>query len=400
MTQVTEFSPFLPSEKALTQHGLPDRARALDQKASSLAGWLAPMTLATLREYMAVINSYYSNLIEGNNTLPHDVRSAQAGDYSNDPERRDLQMESVAHIKVQHWLSEQPNDLETVFSIERIQAIHEQFYSQLPESLRYINNDGELLEVRPGELRNRGVRVGRHIPPPPEAVSAALQSMLSHYRSGHFQGLTRTLVSLAAHHRLLWIHPFLDGNGRVARLWLDDCLRATGTQGIGVWCISRGLAKASATYKARLHNADQPQQGKTDGRGPLSESTLVEFLDFMLSTAQDQVGFMTDLLDLGNLQVRLSRFVDTYNASRDKDAPPLKPATATIIWSAFMQGEISRSKAIEMTGEQSERSARRVLSQLKSLNLLTETSSRSPLRWTIHENMESVYFPGLAPTGK
>jgi Fic family protein len=26
------------------------------------------------------------------------------------------------------------------------------------------------------------------------------------------------LAAAAAHHRLLWIHPFADGNGRVARL--------------------------------------------------------------------------------------------------------------------------------------------------------------------------------------
>ena len=30
----------------------------------------------TIRRHMAVINSYYSNLIEGNRTLPHEIRQA------------------------------------------------------------------------------------------------------------------------------------------------------------------------------------------------------------------------------------------------------------------------------------------------------------------------------------
>jgi len=44
-----------------------------------------------------------------------------------------------------------------------------------------------------------------------------------------------------------------------------------------------------------------------------------------------------------------------------------------------------------------ERSARRLLSQLKSEGLLSETSSKSPLRWEIPEHSEPWYFPNLTP---
>ena len=56
-------------------------------------------------------------------------------------------------------------------------------------------------------------------------------------------GKTDTIVATAAaHHRLLWIHPFLDGNGRVARLMSHATLLDALDTG-GVWSIARGLAR-------------------------------------------------------------------------------------------------------------------------------------------------------------
>ena len=52
------------------------------------------------------MNCYYSNLIEGHNTHPVDIERALAGDYSTDPEKRDLQLEAKAHIAVQKWIDE------------------------------------------------------------------------------------------------------------------------------------------------------------------------------------------------------------------------------------------------------------------------------------------------------
>jgi Fic family protein len=46
----------------------------------------------------------------------------------------------------------------------------------------------------------------------------------------------------AAHHRLAWIHPFLDGNGRVARLMSHATLLDALDTG-AVWSVARGLAR-------------------------------------------------------------------------------------------------------------------------------------------------------------
>jgi hypothetical protein len=50
------------------------------------------------------LNCYYSNLIEGHNTLPIDIDRALKDDYAGDPKRRNLQLEARAHIEVQRMI--------------------------------------------------------------------------------------------------------------------------------------------------------------------------------------------------------------------------------------------------------------------------------------------------------
>jgi DNA-binding IclR family transcriptional regulator len=75
---------------------------------------------------------------------------------------------------------------------------------------------------------------------------------------------------------------------------------------------------------------------------------------------------------------------------------PLKSNAALILYTAFIHGEIGRAEALELCA-MPERSARRLLSQLKSEGLLSETSSKSPLRWEVPEHAEPWYFPDLTP---
>jgi Fic family protein len=396
---ILDIAPFTPSDKALQGSALPDKAMELHKKSAKLSGQLAEQTRLTLETYMRVINSYYSNLIEGNATRPHEIRAAQRGSYSQDLARRDLQKESLGHMAVQEWLQEQPLDLEQVFSPEFIKQIHKQFYDNIPESLWDIKNDvGELVgRVVPGEWRDQLVEVGVHVPPNADSLPSLMNGFCDTYHPKRFSGDRKLIAIMAAHHRFTWIHPFLDGNGRVGRLITDAALKAAGLDSYGVWCLSRGLANKNSNYKKFLALADQPRQGDYDGRGQLSEKGLVTFCDYMLDAAIDQVDYISDLLDLNRLKKRIDAYIQARNDSRvqgmDKE---LKPVAGLILHAAFMYGEIDRGQALELSG-MPERSARRLLAQLKSDGLLSETSSKSPLRWEIPEHAEPWYFPGLAP---
>src|SRR5690554_7823971 len=130
MTSFMDLAPFVPQEEALIKYELLDLASTLNREAAKLTGRLADETAGTIRKHMAVINSYYSNLIEGNRTLPHEIREAQRGHYSDDPVKRDHQLESVAHVKVQEWIGGQELALETVCSTDFILELHCRFYEE------------------------------------------------------------------------------------------------------------------------------------------------------------------------------------------------------------------------------------------------------------------------------
>jgi len=395
---MNDFAPFIPSDDALNRSDIADKAMALTAASAKLSGQLHPKSLETLERYMRVINSYYSNLIEGHATRPDEVRAAQRGEYSDDPAKRDLQLESLAHISTQGWIRESDPDIDGVFSVEFISEVHRRFYQEIPEQMWLIfDAKGQAVDkVVPGAWRSHGVTVGQHIAIPGEQVADAMQHFCRIYDPSRYRGDRRLIAIAAAHHRFAWIHPFADGNGRVVRLLTDAALRAVGLDSYGAWCLSRGLARSSASYKTRLHNADQTRQGSYDGRGPLTEKGLITFCDYMLDTANDQVRYISDLLSVHALRERIDGYVQARNDGRVRGVEKLKPVAATLLYTAFIQGEISRAQAIELTG-MSERSASRLLSELKKDGLLSDSSNKSPLRWEIPEHAEPWYFPELAP---
>lgn len=400
-TVVFDFTPFVPSDQALEKSGLPDKAILLNQKSFKLAGKLAGHTQRVLETHMRVINSYYSNLIEGNATRPYEIRAAQRGEYHADPAKRDLQMESLGHMAVQQWLQELSPDLDQIFTPAFIQEIHRQFYQHIPESLWAIKDDADKVvgRVTPGEWRGEQVSIGQHLPPEPADLSRLMERFCEIYHPSRFNGDRKLIAIMAAHHRFAWIHPFLDGNGRVGRLITDAALKAAGLESYGAWCLSRGLANKNGNYKKYLAAADQPRQGDYDGRGQLTEKGLLGFCDYMIDVAIDQVDYISDLLNLAEMKKRINAYVAARNDHRVPDASePLKPVAGLILYNAFINGELKRSEALQLCG-MPERSARRLLSQLKTEGLLSETNNKSPLRWEIPEHAEPWYFPQLAPQG-
>ncbi len=396
---ISQLAPFIPSDKALQSALLPDRVMRLSHKSAKLSGQLTATTLHTLETYMRVINSYYSNLIEGNATRPHEIRAAQQGLYSADLVKRDLQKESLAHMKVQQWMQEQEPSLEQIMSTDFIKQVHQQFYANIPESLWSIKKaNGEVVgKLVPGQWREQDVVVGAHIAPAAEVLPALMQSFCKTYQLQRYSGDRRLIAIMAAHHRFAWIHPFLDGNGRVGRLITDAALKAAGLDSYGVWCLSRGLAHKNSDYKTRLAAADKSRQGDYDGRGQLTEKGLNEFCGYMLDTAIDQIDYMSGLLNLANLRKRIDAYIQARNDHRVASMnQEIKPVAGLILHTAFIYGELSRAQALELCA-MPERSARRLLSQLKAEGLLSETSSKSPLRWEIPEHAEEWYFPELAP---
>lgn len=208
-TTFLDIAPYIPSNKALEESTLPDKAFELNKQSGKLTGQLSPITLTTLEKYMRVINSYYSNLIEGNATRPHDIRAAQHGNYSGDLAKRDLQRESLAHMAVQQWLFEKKPSLDEIYCPDFIQSLHKQFYQQIPESLRVIKDKqgNEIGKVIGGQWRTNQVDVDQHVAPDPKDVAELVTGFCETYHPNKYKGDRKLISIMAAHHRFSWVHP-------------------------------------------------------------------------------------------------------------------------------------------------------------------------------------------------
>ena len=81
------------------------------------------------------------------------------------------------------------------------------------------------MRLEPGVLRAAVVSVGRHVAPAAAELPVFLKRFADVY-GPLVQPTPQGLVAaVAAHHRLAWIHPFLDGNGRVTRLFTQALYR-------------------------------------------------------------------------------------------------------------------------------------------------------------------------------
>ena len=79
---------------------LEDLAAQILAKSAALGAQLPEVTQASMRELLRIINSYYSNMIEGNSTHPIDIERATQKDYFSDPAKRTRQIESIRILTV------------------------------------------------------------------------------------------------------------------------------------------------------------------------------------------------------------------------------------------------------------------------------------------------------------
>lgn len=368
----------------------------LSAATAALGNTLHPRTAANLADLVRVMNAYYSNLIEGHNTRPRDIERALAGNLDEDAGRRNLQLEAVAHVRVQAEVDRMAADgrLPEPASGDFIRWLHREFYRDAPEEMLRVHGEGPDLIMVPGEWRStpaHDVAVGRHVPPSSARVSEIMSYFAERYAFARLGRSGRIIAMAAAHHRLNYIHPFPDGNGRVSRLMSHAMGHVAGIGAHGLWSISRGLARgleSRGDYRSMMDRADTPRQGDLDGRGNLSQRALADFVLWFLQVALDQVQFMKGLFELDTLAQRLRRFVERTDKLRPEGARLLEEA---LIRGEFQRGEIGRITALP------ERTARRVLSELTFMGLLRSDTPKGAVTLRFPAETLDALFPRLFP---
>ncbi len=372
---------------------LADLSVEIQRAASGLGHGLHPDSAAELADLVRMMNCYYSNLIEGHNTRPRDIARALAG-AELEAETRPLALEARAHVIVQRAIDQMHRDgtLPVPTSVAFLTWVHRAFYAEMPDEFRMIEHpDGTQEPIVPGRMRQPGdreVAVGRHLPPSSDRVAAFMEHFDKRFRIAERSASGRIIAIAAAHHRLNFIHPFPDGNGRVSRLMSHAMALNAGIGGNGLWSISRGLARGledRGEYKQMMDHADSPRRGDRDGRGNLSQAALQTFCTWFLQVALDQVTFSAKLFDLGGLEKRYRRLVaDTID---DKRAPDLMSAV-------LRHGALDRGDA-QIVLKTSERTARNTLKQLTGAGFLTSSGPKTPVRLAFPLDYRERLFPNL-----
>ncbi len=347
-----------------------------------------------IAELVCGMNSYYSNLIEGHKTLPRDIESALRRDFSSKPAERDNQHLAAAHVEVERLMRKrlQHEPELSIHSAEFIGWLHREFYQRLPEGLQCTESvSGKRQHMEPGVWRNHEVIVGGHQPPFSGALKSFMQRFEQFYDDETLPATSQLIAMAAGHHRLAWIHPFGDGNGRVTRLHSHAWLMRCQVDAMGLWTISRGLARQRKEYYRHLQAADQQRSGDLDGRGNLSDRGLAQFCRFFLRSMLDQIEFMSGLLQLPTLWSRMAAHLHLHHPhwgvkKREQAAAVLREG---LIVDAIERGRVSQLAGVSDT------TARGLIHLLVNEGLMTSTTPKGPLRLVFDSKVLETYFPKL-----
>lgn len=392
-------SPVLP----LNIHGKIDqnllcKAEKVCIDSAKLASGHTEQLVNSLRDVLRITNSFYSNRIEAQSTHPIEIEKAMKREFSDDIQAKKLQELSIAHIHAQHFVEKCVLEGQNVIDREFIKMIHQSFYGyEGMEDFKIIEFNGKFITMVSGEFRDRLVEVGKHVAPAHDSLGAIFNYFEKEYSSIFAENTkaVKLLAALSAHHRLTYIHPFLDGNGRVSRLYFDAMAFYMNLEGYGLWNISRGLARDVKEYQSHLTYADMLKQGATDGKGELSLRGLCGYLDYMLDVALDQIDFMGQSLKMSTINERIKKFV-AFSQNGMYSIAPLPKYSDTLFSELLLCGEMERGQVQKILGK-SQTTSFNLVKDLLAMDFIQSDTPRGKIRLKLNSFFASKIIPDLIP---
>lgn len=382
--------PVLPSFR---NSKLEELVSQLLLEAGLLGKGLHNHTLQSIADYMLLINSYYTNAMEGNPSKLRDIDAALKKKFSRDLETRNYQLEHVAHIEVQKKMLKRlvVEPQLNICSKDFLCWLHKEFYFLLPKEMQSTQTiSGKRISIAPGEIRDQGCQVGHHNPP---QTKSEIENYLSQFENtlepSRLMGINKIIAFASSHHRLLWIHPFADGNGRVARLFTDAYAKRIGICTENLWTVNRAFARKRKNYDQHLAAADLPRRNDFDGRGPLSEEELINFCIFFLECCLDQINYMNKMLKLDQMKVRFKKYLKIQVEEK-----LLSKGVAKILEFILQMGEIHRSQVQQICAVKERRSSQ-IIQEALHFGLAYSPSTYGPLRLQLNADLVQMLFPEI-----
>ena len=171
---------------------------------------LPPETLKSLREYYRVGLTYTSNALEGNSLTESETKVVIEDGLTIEGKPLRDHFEAVGHAKAYDYIYN-ITEKESL-SEEDILSLHRLFYQQI---------DSE----KAGHYRNVKVYISgsRYAVAAVSKIPAEMQKLVKWYNENE-KKLHPVELAATLHQRFVYIHPFVDGNGRVARLLMNLAL--------------------------------------------------------------------------------------------------------------------------------------------------------------------------------
>jgi len=355
---------FLPEDELSGE--LLSLAETIRKRADRFASSIHPASAIALREFVLVANAQYSCALEGNSVAASALCRAEAGG----PVTSDI-AEVLAHVSAEreldHLLQDQSPPAPT--SVDFIRRLHHDFY-------RALKSFDQSVSLNPGSFRFRAkddVVVGRHFPPASERVQAFMDHFEKRFSLCGNRPAPMIASMPAAHHRLAYIHPFLDGNGRVARLMTHAMAHRCRISSGGLWSISRALSRGRGgprSYHKMMDYADMPRQSDRDGRGNLSVLALKEFSEWFLTSILEEIDFSAGLFCVDSFGDRFLQVSQDANATK-------------LFMKIFAEGPVSLLDVPLLTG----------LPETVAVSGISDLISRGFLRSNAAGSLLTVSFP-------
>lgn len=176
---------------------------------------LPTIALAKIKEQLSIEWTYNSNAIEGNTLNLRETQMVlQEGITVKGKSLRE-HFEAKNHEKAINYLLSLVNEQYKLRSID-ILSIHSLILNMIEEDFA-------------GRIRNGGVRItgANFVPPNANKVSDLLDELINFVNNNPLE-LNDIELATIFHHKLVWIHPFFDGNGRTVRLVMNLLLMRKG----------------------------------------------------------------------------------------------------------------------------------------------------------------------------
>ena len=380
---IHSIEPILPGQ---FPKSILEKADSLPFKAGELKGLLPEQTALRLGGIMRITNSYYSNLIEGQYTEP--LTLAPRAPKRSRKELTDLALIHVgAQEAFERLLGSRPAlPWHEMFSVEMVTLAHARMFQGASSE-----QGKEEHPIDPGMLRDKAsinVLIGDQPAPAYESVTPMLNRLKQVY-GAPADLRTRLLSVMAYHHRLAFVHPFQDGNGRTCRMLTHLQLFKLGLAS-PLWSLSRGLARASKSYYLKLAAADQPRRGDLDGRGQLTQQGLFDFVEFMLDVCHDQIDYTKQAMDIRKLRENIERAIRYDHRAIGAG---IKTETARALHILLTHGTVSRADFKAFTGLGDRISQ----DQLRKLTDLGLVESLTPKARDLHPGLPVWYAQWLFP---